>query len=436
MPHSPAAESAVIGGILRIGKIPADLEAHLLPDDFYVPHLAAVYEACLALSVAGEPIDYVTVHNRLEPGTRRVLGDALGLFELAERTPFGGSVEHHAALVAADSERRRYITAGRQIVLAATGGDDDLAEVARTAIDSVPRLQSQSEPVWDVLARVIDGADNRPKGMFHGFPDLDAKVNPMRPGRMTTIGARSGVGKSTLAVDFLRAVAYRQGEPALLVSLEMDPEAVWSRVLAAESTVPLEVFERPGIGVTDKQSARIAQAHNRIGTGPLTVEYMPGAGVGDIRTAVRRHKPKVVAIDYLQLVRKPKADRNDLALAEVSAGLLNIAKTENCHIIVLSQLNRGSDSRTDKRPTVSDLRDTSALEHDSDVVMLLFRPDLVDAESERPGEMDVIIAKQRSGAAGMSVPLLAQLHYSRFASLAHDAPGHEHTDITQPARHY
>lgn len=416
LPVAHEAEEAVLGGILRAGKIPTDVETLLQPGDFYSPHLGDVYEACLTLSRAGLPIDPLAVFYKLDAATQRVVGAPHDMLGWSDLSTASGSMEYHAQLVAEHAERRRYLQAAVKIAEAARSGTDDLASLARDAIDSVPRASAhESESVWDVLASIVDGEDAEP-GIPYGFPDLDEVLNPMTPGTMTAIGARSGVGKSTLAVDFLRNVAYRHGRKALMISIEMDRREVYSRILAAEARIKSSTILKR-LPRTPEEENREKQAIMLIGEDQLVVETFAAPSVADVRAAVRRHKPDVVVVDYIGRMQLPKADRHDLALAEVSHGLVNIAKTEQCHMIVLTQFNRSGDQRTDKRPVIGDLRDSPALEHDSHVVLLLHRPDKHDPD-DRPGEVDVIVAKQRSGKADVTIPLAAQLHYSRFSSLA------------------
>jgi replicative DNA helicase len=289
--------------------------------------------------------------------------------------------------------------------------------------------------MWDLLGELMDPSAETP-GIPTGFPDLDQILPTMKAGQMTTIAARSGVGKSTLGVDLLRNAAYRHGRKVLMISIEMPDRQVVSRILAAESRIQHHIIEK-NLPRSTEEERREQEAAARIGNGPLVVVNMVQPTVADIRAVVRQEKPDIVLVDYLGRMSIPKADRHDLSLTMVVDGLSNIGKAEQCHMIVLSQLNRKGDARNDKRPVIGDLRDTAALEHYSDVVLLLHRPDLHDPD-DRPGEVDVVVAKNREGKNGVVVPLAAQLHYSRFTSMAHGTqptPSDPVVDITEPTRH-
>lgn len=433
--HHPEAESAVLGAILRNEKVPVEVEVLLNPDDFYDPHLGAVYAAAVRLAGAGKPCTYVAVAAELDAPTRRALDNGIKLIDLSTNAPVGGA-EYHAEIVAKDSDRRKYIAYAAQVAHAAREGVEDLDALAHAALAKVPRTTKVDTPVmWDVLGELMDPQADSP-GIPYGFPDLDEVLPTMKPGQMTTIAARSGVGKSTLGVDLLRHAAYRLGRKVLMISIEMPVRQVVSRILSAEAKIQHHIIEK-NLPRDHSEEQREQEAAARIGNGPLVVVKMVQPTVADVRAVVRQEKPDLVLIDYLGRMQLPKADRHDLALTAVVDGLSNVAATEQCHVIILSQLNRKGDGRNDKRPVIGDLRDTAALEHYSDVVLLLHRPDLYE-DGDRPGEVDIIVAKNREGKSGVAVPLAAQLHYSRFTSMAHGAqptPSEPVVDITEPTRH-
>jgi replicative DNA helicase len=436
VPVAPEAEAAVLGAILLAGRIPPEVEQLLDVEDFYEPALGAVYGAALALVHDGKPCDHVSVLAELDPVTLRATGNGLRLHEFTASAPLGG-MEWHAQIVAKTAKRRRHITAAQKIIQAAREDADNLDDFARAAVDSVPRGGASSvRPAWDALQGILDRDPQADVGGIPlGFHDLDGRINPLLPGAITTIAARSGVGKSTLAADILRNAAYRHGKKALYISIEMSEREVYGRVLSAEARIDYTKIRSHG-PYTPAEEARMQEAAARIGNGNLAVADVDTLTLSDVHALIRDQKPDVVAIDFLGMMQFAKADRHDLAITETVYGLKRIAKAEQCHLIVLSQFNRGADHRTDKRPVAGDLRDSPALEQASHLMLLLHRPDLID-EDDRPGEVDVIVAKQRDGAAGFTVALAAQLHYSRFSSLAAEPKPMQApvVDITEPQWH-
>lgn len=433
VPANPAAEVALLGAVLRAGALPAEIEAMVLPEDFGDPHRAEVYAAILRLVGKGKPCDHIAVISELDTATRRAMNNGLRLIEFTELAPVGSAL-HHAEVVAKTAERRRYMTAGLRIIQAARENADDLADLARMSVDAVPRGGKHSaRPAWDVLAEIIDPEAIAP-GIPLGLADLDDYINPLLPGSITAIGARSGVGKTTLALDILRRAAYRYGKRSLFVSIEMTDREVFTKLLSAEAAVDHTKLLM-GKPLLPMEERRVAEAANRIGSGDLVVADVDALTLADFRALVREYRPDVTAIDFLGMCTLPKADRHDLAISDFVYGVKRISSEEGCHTILLSQFNRAADNRTDKRPHMGDFKDSAGLEHAAHLALLMHRPDLVD-EEDRPGEVDVFIGKQRNGAAGHVQPLAAQLHYSRFTMLTEQNPppyrAEPLVDVTQP----
>lgn len=434
VPHE--AEQAVLGAILRAGKLPADVEAILSPDDFADPHKAAVYAAVVDLAKDGHDCDHVAVISRLDPAARRALDNGLQLAEFMETAPVGGTA-YHAQIVAKAAERRRYYNAALKIAQAARDEAEDIGGIARAAVDSVPRLLTKpAMSPWDILASIVDPDQEQP-GILLGLPDLDDGVNPLLPGAITTIGARSRIGKSTFALDILRRAAYRYKKRCLFISIEMSDREVFQRILSAEAMINANTILK-GLPRTPAEERREGEAVTRIAEGSLIVRDVDSLSLSDFRAIVREEKPDLVAVDFLGMMQLEKAERHDLAVTSTVYGIKQVADQEQCHVIILSQFNRSADSRNDKRPVLGDLRDSAGLEQASHLIMLLHRPDLYE-EEDRPGEVDVIVAKQRNGKSDFTVSLAATLHYSQFSPLA--TPWQQAhrpdnvVDITQPTRH-
>lgn len=435
VPAEPAAEVALLGAILRKGELPADVEALVYPDDFADPHRAAVYDACVHLARKGRPCDVASVVAVLDAPTKRAMNNGLQLIEFGELAPVGAEM-YHAEIVARVGEQRRYLTAGLRVVQLAREGSEQLGDQIRQTVDAVPRGGKHSaRPAWEVLAEILD-PEILPPGVRLGLGDLDEHINPLQPGAVTAIGARSGVGKTTFALDILRRAAYGQGKRALLVSIEMTDREVWTKVLSAEARVDHTKLlnNHP---LTPAEELRVSQAVARLSDGNLFVADVDGLTLADYRVLLREYKPDVTAIDFLGMCTFPKADRHDLAISDFVYGVKRISAEEQCHTMILSQFNRHSAARADKRPVMDDFKDSAGLEHAAHLALLLHRPDQFDVE-DRPGEVDVFIGKQRNGTSGQAIHLAAQLHFSQFVQASYrSAPAHTTEpliDYTQPLR--
>jgi replicative DNA helicase len=257
-------------------------------------------------------------------------------------------------------------------------------------------------------------------GVPTGFADLDALTNGLHAGQMIVIAARPAIGKSTLALDFARAAAVKHGMATVMFSLEMSRNEVTMRLLSAEARVSLQHMRTGQMG--DEDWTRLARRMSEVVDAPLFIDDSPNMSMMEIRSKCRRlkqrHDLKMVIIDYLQLMSSPRRVENrQQEVSEMSRSLKLLAKEIEVPVIAISQLNRGPEQRTDKRPLLSDLRESGSIEQDSDVVILLHREDYYEHESPRAGEADLIVAKHRNGPTA-TVTVAFQGHYSRFVDMA------------------
>jgi replicative DNA helicase len=257
-------------------------------------------------------------------------------------------------------------------------------------------------------------------GVPTGFADLDALTNGLHAGQMIVIAARPAIGKSTLALDFARAAAVKHGLATVMFSLEMSRNEVTMRLLSAEARVSLQSMRTGQLG--DDDWTRLARRMSEVVDAPLFIDDSPNMSMMEIRSKCRRlkqrHDLKMVIIDYLQLMSSPRRVENrQQEVSEMSRSLKLLAKEIEVPVIAISQLNRGPEQRTDKRPLLSDLRESGSIEQDSDVVILLHREDYYEHESPRAGEADLIVAKHRNGPTA-TVTVAFQGHYSRFVDMA------------------
>ncbi|NLP39392.1 MAG: AAA family ATPase, partial [Corynebacterium pollutisoli] len=253
-----------------------------------------------------------------------------------------------------------------------------------------------------------------------GFVDLDNLTNGLHGGQMIIVAARPGVGKSTIALDFMRSCSIRHGKASVIFSLEMSKSEIVMRLMSAETSIKLSDM-RSG-RMTDEAWTTLANRVGQISEAPLFIDDSPNLTMMEIRSKARRLKQKhdlqLIVIDYLQLMSSgKKVESRQQEVSEFSRQLKLLAKELDVPLVAISQLNRGPESRTDKRPQLADLRESGSLEQDADMVMLLYRPDSQDKEDPRSGEADVILAKHRGGPID-TVTVAHQLHYSRFVDMA------------------
>lgn len=402
--------------------------------DFYRPNHATIFDAICTLDAAGEPADAVTVAAALaDAGTLARVGGAAYLHTLLAAVPTAANGLYYARIVAERAVLRRLIEAGTRIVALGYGAQgvptDDLVDragqavfdlTARRAGDDFTVLSDLLQPTLDQ----IDAIGSRPPGMSGlatGFRDLDVLLQGLHPGQLVVIGARPGIGKSTLGLDLARAAAIRQGLAAAVFSLEMSKIEIMMRLLSAEARVALHVL-RSG-HLSDEDWTRLARRMGEISDAPLWIDDTPNMTLMEIRAKARRLRQRndlrLVVVDYLQLMTSPgrRPESRQQEVSELSRGLKLLAKEIECPVVAISQLNRGPEARTDHRPQLSDLRDSGAVEQDADVVILLDRPDYYDRESPRAGEADFIVAKHRNGPTD-TVTVASQLHLSRFVDMA------------------
>jgi replicative DNA helicase len=288
------------------------------------------------------------------------------------------------------------------------------------------RTSEDYAPIADLLQGTLDeieaisGHDGSLVGVPTGFADLDSLTNGLHPGQLVIVAARPAIGKSTLALDIARAASLHHGQTSVVFSLEMGRNEITMRMLSAEAKVPLHHM-RSGT-MTDQDWDRIARTTGSVSAAPLFIDDSPNMTMMEIRAKCRRlkqrHDLKLIVLDYLQLMSSGKrVESRQVEVSEFSRSLKLLAKELGVPVVALSQLNRGPEQRTDKKPMLSDLRESGSLEQDADMVILLHREDAYEKESPRAGEADFIVAKHRNGPTG-TITVAFQGHYSRFVDMA------------------
>jgi replicative DNA helicase len=430
-PQDIAAEQSVLGAMLLSKDAIADVVEVLRSGDFYRPAHQTVYDVVLDLYGRGEPADAVTVSAELaKNGDLARIGGGPYLHTLIAGVPTAANAGYYARIVRERAILRRLVEAGTRIVqmgYTSDGADADAAvDRAQAEVYSVTERRASEDyaPLADLVPATLEELDAISRrdgemiGVPTGFSELDQLTHGLQPGQMVVVAARPAVGKSTIGLD----AAIRHGKSAVIFSLEMSRNEITMRLLSAEASVPLHVM-RSGIR-QDSDWQKIARAMSKVSDAPLFIDDSPNMSMMEIRAKCRRlkqrHDLKLVIVDYLQLMSSGRrVESRQQEVAEFSRSMKLLAKELEVPVVAISQLNRGSEQRTDKRPQMSDLRESGAIEQDADIVMLLHREDMYDRESSRIGEADLIVAKHRNGPTG-EVNLVFQGHYSRFADMARD----------------
>ncbi|MCT1956103.1 MULTISPECIES: replicative DNA helicase [Dermabacter] len=432
-PQDLGAEQGVLGGMMLSKDAIADVVEKLRSNDFYRPAHELIYEAIIDLYGRGEPADFVTVADALrEKGNLEKVGGAPYLADLIDAVPTAANAGFYAEIVAERATLRRLVEAGTRIVqlgFAADGGEVDAAVneaqaqvysvTDRTKSEDYVKLSEVIEPTMDFI-EMLQSRGGQVNGVPTGFAEFDELTQGMHPGQMIIFAGRPAMGKTTLGMDVMRSAAIHNGMASAIFSLEMDRQEIMMRIMAAEAQVPMSRL-RDGT-VDDQDWERLARATTRFMDAPLYIDDSANMTLMEIRAKCRRLKQKadlkLVVIDYLQLMSSGKrVESRQQEVSEFSRALKLLAKEIEVPVIAISQLNRGNEQRTDKKPMMSDLRESGSIEQDADLIVLIHREDYYEKESARAGEADLIVAKHRNGAT-KTIPVAFEGHYSRFKDMA------------------
>ena len=428
-PQDVIAEQSVLGGMLLSKDAISDVVEILRERDFYRPAHELIYDAIIDLYGRGEPADPVTVSAELtKRGDLVRAGGAPYLHTLISSVPTAANAGYYAKIIRERAIMRRLVEAGTKIVqLGYTdeGEVDDAVDQAQAEVFAVTERREADDYIQlsQLLPAALDEIEKIAAGVIGqgvktGFKDLDALTNGFHPGNMIVLAARPAVGKSTLGLDIARYASIHKGDTSVIFSLEMSRSEITMRMLSAEARVALNNI-RAGT-LNDEEWARLARRMGEISEAPLFIDDSPNLSLMEIRAKARRlkqrHNLKLIVIDYLQLMTSGKRVENrQQEVSEFSRQLKLLAKELNVPIIAISQLNRSPEQRSDKKPMLSDLRESGSIEQDADVVILLHRDDLYDNQN-RSGEADLIVAKHRNGPT-RTITVSAQLHFARFVDM-------------------
>ncbi|MDO4253584.1 MAG: replicative DNA helicase [Kocuria sp.] len=432
-PHDNVAEQSVLGGMMLSKDAIADVVEVVRGTDFYKPAHESIYEAIISLYGKGEPADAITVADELtKRGDLDHVGGAAYLHSLISSVPTAANAGFYAEIVQERAVLRRLVGAGTKIVQLGYSQDGEvetLVNEAQAEIMNVAERHNSEDyvPLKDVVEATVEDIEQAAgrsgmHGVPTGFVEFDELTHGLQGGQMIVVAARPAMGKSTWAIDVARSAAIKHNMTTAIFSLEMARNEIALKILAAEATINLQDLRKGGL--RDEQWQKIASTMGKLDSAPLFIDDSPNMSLMEIRAKCRRlkqrHDLKLVVLDYLQLMSSgKKVESRQQEVSEFSRALKLLAKELDVPVIALSQLNRGSEQRTDKRPMVSDLRESGSIEQDADMVVLLHRDDVYDKESPRAGEADVIVAKHRNGPT-KTIVVAFQGHYSRFANMAHE----------------
>ncbi|BEP13128.1 replicative DNA helicase [Acidothermaceae bacterium B102] len=431
-PQDMGAEQCVLGGMLLSKDAIADVVEVIRPGDFYRPAHQTIYEAIIDLYGRGEPADPTLVADELlKRGEIARVGGIPYLHTLVSSVPTAANASYYAKIVQERAVMRRLVEAGTRIVQLGYSGDGEVDEVvdrAQAAVYEVTERRTAEdyvrlEDVMPLTLDEIEAISSRGGGMTGvptGFADLDELTNGLHPGQMIVLAARPALGKSTLGLDFARSAAIKHGLATCIFSLEMGRTEITMRLLSAEARVPLHHM-RSG-KMTDEDWARLARRMGEVAEAPLFIDDSPNITMMEIRAKARRlkqrHGLRLIIVDYMQLMSSAKRVENrQQEVSEMSRSMKLLAKELEVPVVAISQLNRGAEQRTDKKPQLSDLRESGSIEQDADMVILLHREDAYEKESPRAGEADLIVAKHRNGPTD-TITVAFQGHYSRFVDMS------------------
>ncbi len=432
-PQNLEAEESVLGGILLDPDALDRIIEVMSAADFYRDAHRTIFETMLALSERGEPIDLITLSDALKArGQLPQVGGATFLAELGDKVPSAANVAHYARIVRDKAVLRSLIRVSGEIVGRCYDSQDDieqfLDEAERLIYDvSEQRIRPAFFKVGDMIMDTIKTVEQLYErkemvtGVPTGFLDLDQKTAGLQPADLVIIASRPSMGKTAFALNIAQYVALQTNATVGVFSLEMAKEQLVMRLLCAEARVD-NAKVRAGY-LAERDFPRLAMAAGRLAEAPIFIDDTPGLNVLELRAKARRlkreHDLGVVIVDYLQLMRglDQKQENRVQELAEISRGLKALAKELQVPVVALSQLNRQVETRGDKRPIMSDIRESGSIEQDADVILFLYRDEMYHADSADEGTAEIIIGKQRNGPIG-TVRLAFRSEYTRFENLA------------------
>ena len=442
IPHDSEAEKAVLGAVFLDPEAIIDASDVLQPDDFYEHANRIVFQAMLNISDREEVIDPVTLQDELKKNNQvDDIGGIAYVTELSMATPTAAHVTYYAKMVKRKAILRNLISTSQRIIQNAIEGSDDVTDILDDAESQIMGVSQDNasggfKSIHDVLNTAMEEINSIPDdgnmvtGLPSGFSELDKMTTGFHDDELIILAARPGVGKTAFALNVAQFVGLKTDKTVAMFSLEMGAEQLVQRMLASEGLIDSQHL-RTG-QLTDEEWRKLVVAAGSLDNTSIYIDDTPGIKMSEIRAKARRlAKEKgnlgLIVIDYLQLIEGPRSESRQQEVSAISRQLKKLAKELHIPVIALSQLSRSVEQRQDKRPVLSDIRESGSIEQDADIVAFLYRDDYyrderdeddegeVEAEADN-GEVEVIIEKNRSGTRG-TVKLMFSKPYNRFSNL-------------------
>ena len=433
LPHSMEAEQSVIGSMIMDREAIIVASEIVLGDDFYNKQYGVVFDTMVELNDEGKPVDLVTLQDRLkEKDVPPEVSSLEFIRDLITAVPTSANIKHYANIVAEKATLRRLIRINEEIANTCYVGkeslEDILSDTEKRIFDLVQRRNTgEFVPIRQIVMNAMDSIEKASHnkgnvtGVATGFLDLDYRTAGMQPSDLILVAARPSMGKTAFVLNIAQYVAFKQAKTVAIFSLEMSKEQLVNRLFSMESKVDSQHL-RTG-NLSDVEWEKLIESAGAIGKSNLIIDDTPGISISELRSKCRKYKLEheldVVIIDYLQLmtgsVGKSQESRQQ-EISDISRSLKALAREIDCPVIALSQLSRAVESREDKRPMLSDLRESGAIEQDADVVMFIYRDEYYHKDSEEKGVTEIIIGKQRNGPT-CTIKLKWLAEYTKFANL-------------------
>ena len=434
MPHSIEAEQSVVGAMLMDKDAILTAAEIVSGQDFYQTAYGVIFDSMVELFNEGKPVDLVTLHERLkEKDVPPEIASLEFVRDLVSAVPTSANVKYYAQIVADKSMLRKLIKLNEEISNTCYAGKESLETILETTEKSMFQLLQQRNtgeyvPIRQVVLNALDKIEKASKskgtvtGIPTGFIDLDYKLSGLQPSDLILVAARPSMGKTAFVLNIAQYVAFKKDRATAIFSLEMSKEQLVNRLFSLESQVDAQAL-RTG-NMKDSDWEKLIEGAGIIGKSKLIIDDTPGISVSELRSKCRKYKLEhgldLIIIDYLQLMTGSVGKRSESRqqeISEISRSLKGLARELNVPVIALSQLSRAVESRPDKRPMLSDLRESGAIEQDADVVMFIYRDEYYNKDSEYKKQAEIIIAKQRNGPVG-TVHLAWLGEYTKFANLS------------------
>ena len=415
-PHNPDAERSVLGAALLSEDALFDVVEVVKPEDFYDPNHKEIFSVIYELNKKNAPVDALTVSEELDKrGSLEMVGGRAYVAGLSSATPTTANAGEYAKIVAEKASIRRLIAKADDIVVKGYDKSMDAGQLLDYAENGIFEISQERQkgafvPLKDVLISNIDAIDKASKlkdgltGVTTGFRDLDAKTSGLQKSELIILAARPAMGKTAFALSLALNAAVKGGASVMVFSMEMSKEALGQRLLAMESKVEMQKLKTGRLERRDWDDVNIAL--EVLSGANIFIDDTAGISIMEMKSKCRRLKAEkkldLVVIDYLQLMNPEgrSMESRTQEISVISRNLKLLARELDCPVLVLSQLSRNPEQRTDHRPMLSDLRDSGSIEQDADIVLFLYRDEYYNEDTDAPGECEVIIAKQRSGPTG------------------------------------